>query len=213
MKKSAAQLAGVTSEEVLPRDWSCVSARATAVRVPCRLQESVTCGLVSLMMAADALLPGHGKSCAGLLALAVARGFSKSGEMFSCAHLAHLAREYWDGAMRAEVASDWGAEDVHGAARRGHLLLVPYDCSPNFSPGLFGGERAHWCVVAGAEDEQTAVCVQPKSKRVGLWSIADLIASNRGLAACRVRQEQGLAVPDDLEPLRGRMVLLMQLNT
>ncbi len=208
MKKSAAQLAGVTSEEVLPRDWSCLPPGAVALRVPCRLQESVTCGLVSLLMAADTLLPGHGKSCAGLLQLAVARGFSTSGEMFSCAHLAALAQEHWDGALEAAVAEEWSPATAQEAARLGRLLLVPYDCSANFEPGQFGGERAHWCVVAGTQGEGTAVCVQPKSRRVGLWSIEKLLLSNRGLATCRVRQEQGLAVPDDLEALRGKGVLL-----
>jgi hypothetical protein len=208
MKKSAAQLAGVTSEDVLPRDWTCVAPNATVVRVPCRLQESVTCGLVSLLIVADGLLPGHGKSCAGLLELAVARGFSKSGEMFSCALLAALAVEYWDETLRAEVVADWNADTALDSARNGRLMLVPYDCSTNFEPGCFGGEKAHWCVVAGTQGEETAVCVQPKSRRVGLWSLSSLLESNRNLLTCRVRQKQGLAVPDDLEALRGKAVVL-----
>ena len=31
----------------------------------------------------------------------------------------------------------------------GSLMLVPYDCTPNHSPGLAGGQKAHWALVTG----------------------------------------------------------------
>ncbi len=208
MKKSAAELAGVTSEVVLSRDWTCVPPGSVFVRVSCRLQDSVTCGPVSLMMAADALLPGHGKSCAGLIEQAVVGGLSRQGELFSCDAMALLARTYWGGQLGARVLSDWSKEDVKMAAQEGSVLLVPYDCSSNFEPDLFGGERAHWCVVAGVADEHTVICCQPKSKRVGQWRVSDLAASNANLVACVNKQQQGLLVPDSLDSLRAMAVLV-----
>jgi hypothetical protein len=219
--KSAAALAGVDSETVLARDWSCVERGGPHVlvyRVPCRLQESVTCGPVCLMMAADALDQHHGKSCDGLVKLAIERRFSRKGEMFSCSALALLAEEYFG--FCATVVDEW---DESLLARRleqdSVLALVPYDCANNFEPALHDGERAHWAVVAGFErndqDRETIdrfFCVQPKSKRVGIWSARDLVLSNRNLKSCRNKQQQDLLVPDDLEELRGKMVILMKQN-
>lgn len=212
--RSAAQLAGVTSESVLERDWSLGKNASVLHQVPCRLQESVTCGPVCLMMAADGLLGLHGKSCSGLVELAVQKGFSKKGEMFSCAHLAELAREYFG--LHAEVVSDWDelqlAKRLKQEAKT--LVLVPYDCASNFEPGLFDGEKAHWAVVIGLEETpegvSSFVCVQPKSKRIGIWSAKDLVASNKNLKSCKNKQMQDLVVPDDLSELRGKIVVLLQ---
>jgi hypothetical protein len=208
--KSAAQLAGVTSESVLERDWSCIQGLNILHRVPCRLQESVTCGPVCLMMAADALLDGgHGKSLSGLVELAVKRGFSKKGEMFSCAHMAELAREYFE-QLESEVVSDWDESNLAKRLKQCNgLALVPYDCASNFEPAMFEGEKAHWAVVVGFDDAASSVvCVQPKSKRVGVWSAKDLVASNRNLQSCKNKQMQNLVVPDDLGELRGKIVIL-----
>ncbi len=212
--KSAAQLAGVDSETILERDWSLFP--DISIKVPCRLQESVTCGLVCLMMAADALLGKHQKTCDGLLKLAVERGFSKKGEMFSCVSLASLATDYF--ALECDVWKDW---DEQGLAKRlklgKSLALVPYDCANNFEPALYEGEKAHWAVVAGFQEGADGsidrfVCVQPKSKRVGIWSAKDLLASNRNLQSCKNKQMQDLIVPEDLHELRGQIVILTVRN-
>jgi hypothetical protein len=61
-KRSAAQLAGVTSEHVFERNVEDVENQLGYLKapphfffhlVPSRLQDSVTCGLVALCMAAD----------------------------------------------------------------------------------------------------------------------------------------------------------------
>lgn len=61
--------------------------------MPSRLQESVTCGPVSLLMAADALLGQHGVLCDALVEAAVQRGFSTRGEMFDSHQMALLAHQ------------------------------------------------------------------------------------------------------------------------
>jgi hypothetical protein len=132
------------------------------------------------------------------------------GEMFSCVNLASLAREFFD--LECEVVSDWDEDHLAKRMKQEQVLaLVPYDCENNFEPGLFEGEKAHWAVVAGFEERAEGlmlVCVQPKSKRVGLWSAKDLVNSNRNLKSCKTRQSQGLLVPDDLSELRGKMLVL-----
>ena len=131
---------------------------------PCRLQEGPQCGLVALSLAA--LARGHrgevqevqevqGKQVEvqEVQELAVSRGFTKQGEMFSCRDMAALAEEVL-GVEEAspEVVGVERLEDsawLAAALAAGRLLLVPYDCAANHSPCLEGGRRAHWALVAG----------------------------------------------------------------
>lgn len=235
MKKSAAQLFGVTSEDIVARGnveqqiQRCghfVRARV----VPCRLQESVTCGLVALCSAADYLTPHHGLSCSGLLNEAKKRGFSQHGEMFNAHHLAHLARDYF--ALEAHVLDAWSMADITKHVSQGGLILVPYDCDQNHTPALFGGEKSHWCVVCGysvqcnqqnnkeekvvffspqeswpqeeGEGEVVVdfVCVQPKSKRMGLWSADMMMKSNDNLIKCDNKGHT------DLTNLKNKVILV-----
>ena len=82
--------------------------------------------------------------------LAVTRGFTLQGEMFSARDMALLAGELLAKECSVEPSSRlldtaWLLE-VLG---QGRLLLVPYDCAANHSPSLEGGSRAHWALVTG----------------------------------------------------------------
>ena len=113
------------------------------------LQEGPQCGLVALAMAAAAM----GEECEveHLVTLAREQGFTMRGEMFSVADMAELARQVLPnfevkvekGGRMAET--QWLVDGLLA----GSLLLVPYDCSADHSPGLWGGQKAHWCLVTG----------------------------------------------------------------
>lgn len=215
MKKSAAQLAGCTSNDVFARDVADVEKQLGHLcgkmyvnLVPSRLQETVTCGLVCLLCCADYLRPEHGKTSEELIAFAVERGYTREGEMFSCSNMEALAVDFFKLTARVEQW-DGHVEPLLRHLAEGALVMVPYDCSRNFEPGLFNGDKSHWGVVCGAlfVDSDGAellqvtspaaspslpvasaaqcshlVCLQPKSKRVAAWSPSSVAASNAQLA-------------------------------
>ena len=113
------------------------------------LQEGPQCGLVVLAMAACSM--GSNTTVTEVAAMARARGVTKRGEMFSVHYMAGLARELIPGCS-ASVQPVSRLLDTGWLVTRllaGCLLLVPYDCSANHSPGLLGGLAAHWCLVTG----------------------------------------------------------------
>ena len=85
-----------------------------------------------------------------LLETARSRGFSLQGEMFSVFSLASLARDLLEVEARVEPASllldtSWLLELLQS----GGLAVLPYDCQPDSSVCLAGGDRAHWGVITG----------------------------------------------------------------
>lgn len=113
------------------------------------LQEGPQCGLVVLAMAACSM--SSSTTVTEVVAMARARGVTKKGEMFSVHYMAGLARELIPGCsvsvqpVSRLLDTDW----LVARLLAGCLLLVPYDCSANHSPGLLGGLAAHWCLVTG----------------------------------------------------------------
>lgn len=281
--RSAASLQGATAETVFVRTAEQEASQLRhseqnwavfiASRLPCRLQEGVTCGLVSLCMAADVLSPSHALSVSGLVDQAKKCGFSKQGEMFDASQMAQLARDYFG--LQSVVLERWSCDALCAAVVSGKVALVAYDCAPNHEPTLCEGEKSHWCAVVGfvcplTEDalvEEEAlrkrrlqeipnanvddtdansvaplrvsewakrygpgvhrinilqdaaaaefgalrfVCVQPKSKRIGIWGCAELHASCNNLLHCHAREKEGdKIVPSDLrQTLAGRAVIL-----
>lgn len=224
--KSAAALAGVSTEHKLVRTadelqqhlapW--VSGRHCVVRaVPQRLQDSgwreeeqadgtrgltrraVNCGLVALLMAADALVPSHGCTAESLLAAARAQRFSEEGEMFDAQQMGVLAELCVAGLDARVTCEPWSGASVATHVAAGGLVLIPYDCDKNFGPARLEGEKAHWCVVVGyahpsaqgggiffapcaleasAAGVDELLCVQPKSRRVHVWKTSELQESN-----------------------------------
>ena len=113
------------------------------------LQEGPQCGLVVLAMAACSM--GSSTTVTEVVAMARARGVTKRGEMFSVHYMAGLARELIPGCSVSVQPVSRLLDTGWLVARllAGCLLLVPYDCSANHSPGLLGGLAAHWCLVTG----------------------------------------------------------------
>ena len=81
--------------------------------------------------------------------LAVKRGFSLQGEMFSAANMADLSQEVLGGGELMAITSLYDKDWLVNVLAEGRHLLVPYDCGANHSPCLEGGKRAHWALVVG----------------------------------------------------------------
>ncbi|XP_032246472.1 UPF0692 protein C19orf54 homolog isoform X1 [Phoca vitulina] len=119
--------------------------------LPSLIQEGPQCGLVALWMAGTLLAPPSGIPLERLVQMAVERGYTAQGEMFSVADMGKLA---WE-------ALGCQAEQLHGGlggpnrARvlqhlvSGHPMLIPYDEDFNHEPCQRKGHKAHWAVSTG----------------------------------------------------------------
>ncbi|KAJ8392172.1 hypothetical protein AAFF_G00079780 [Aldrovandia affinis] len=119
--------------------------------VPSLIQDGPQCGLVALWMAAQLLQPPVEVPMEQLVQMAIQRGYTTQGELFSAHHMALLAEEVCG--CRAERLSGG-----MGGANSGHILrhlsaglpvLIPYDEDFNHEPCLRSGHRAHWAVASG----------------------------------------------------------------
>jgi len=79
--------------------------------------------------------------------LAVKKGYSKQGEMFSVENMADLATTILD--AEAMIASTEAVCDMVDELLDGWLLLVPYDCAHNHHPAMLQGRKAHWALITG----------------------------------------------------------------
>ena len=82
--------------------------------------------------------------------LAIDKGYSKQGEMFSVSDMADLASTVLGTSAIISATSvlsdnEWVVEQLGG----GWLLLVPYDCAHNHHPAMEGGRKAHWALITG----------------------------------------------------------------
>ena len=127
--------------------WLCFSNPTSPI-----LQEGPQCGLVALTVAINAISKEQQKSVATVFELARERGFSNHGEMFSVDSMASLAEELVPEECKVSIVESTKLEETSwlvDALLDGCLMLVPYDCTPDHSPGLAGGEKAHWALVTG----------------------------------------------------------------
>ena len=117
------------------------------------LQDGPKCGMVSMTMAAEALLGENDKAQLGVedvFAAALKGGHSKKGELFSAAAVASLCRSLVP-SLEAEEITDLSSalSSPEAVARmffppRRRVLLVPYDVDKDQSPCLKRGTKAHW---------------------------------------------------------------------
>nr|XP_056702298.1 actin maturation protease [Euleptes europaea] len=120
--------------------------------VPSLIQEGPQCGLVALWMAGALLHLPKVLSLEEIVQVALERGYTAQGEMFSAADMARLAEEVFP--CRAELLSG-GLEGQNRHRLLQHLLaglplLIPYDEDSNHEPCLRRGYKAHWAVASGA---------------------------------------------------------------
>merc|ERR1719220_2546779 len=111
------------------------------------LQEGPQCGLVALSLAAATRslcsTPGE------IQDLAIKKGFSARGEMFSAADMSELSREVLGGGDLLSISSLLDNDWMVKIFTEGKQLLIPYDCAANHSSSLEGGRKAHWALVVG----------------------------------------------------------------
>ncbi|XP_015266103.1 PREDICTED: UPF0692 protein C19orf54 homolog isoform X2 [Gekko japonicus] len=103
-------------------------------------------------MAGALLHPPKAVSLEEVVQVALERGYTAQGEMFSASDVAKLAEEVFP--CQAELLSG-GLEGQNRERILQHLLaglplLIPYDEDSNHEPCLRRGYKAHWAVVSGA---------------------------------------------------------------
>lgn len=121
--------------------------------LPSLIQEGPQCGLVALWMAGTLLSTPDTDSVSleRLVQVAMERGYTAQGEMFSVADMAKLAQETLD--CQTELLSGGlggpNRDRVLQHLITGHPLLIPYDEDFNHEPCQKKGHKAHWAVSAG----------------------------------------------------------------
>ncbi|XP_059135565.1 actin maturation protease isoform X1 [Peromyscus eremicus] len=119
--------------------------------LPSLIQEGPQCGLVALWMAGTLLSTPDSVSLQRLVQVAMERGYTVQGEMFSVADMAKLAQETLD--CEAELlCGGLGGPNRDRVLQHlitGHPLLIPYDEDFNHEPCQKKGHKAHWAVSAG----------------------------------------------------------------
>ncbi|XP_039366185.1 UPF0692 protein C19orf54 homolog isoform X2 [Mauremys reevesii] len=110
-------------------------------------------------MAGSLLSLSQDVSLERIVQVALERGYTAQGEMFSAADMARLAEELFQ--CRAELLSGGLEGENRGKILR-HLtagcpLLLPYDEDSNHEPCRRRGYKAHWAVVSGQELAPPAV--------------------------------------------------------
>ena len=135
---------------------------------PARLQVGPQCGLVALSLAAAT----RGLTCTTeeVQELAIKRGFSSQGEMFSASDMADLSKEVLGGGELMAISSLLDKAWLVSVLAEGRHLLVPYDCGANHSPCLEGGKRAHWALVVGLACRPAAFCKGTPLDLASGWS-------------------------------------------
>lgn len=119
--------------------------------LPSLIQEGPQCGLVALWMAGTLLAPPSGTPLERLVQVAMERGYTVQGEMFSVADMGRLAQEAL-GCQAEVLCGGLGGPNRDHVLQHvvaGHPLLIPYDEDFNHEPCQRKGHKAHWAVSAG----------------------------------------------------------------
>ncbi|XP_011370613.1 UPF0692 protein C19orf54 homolog [Pteropus vampyrus] len=119
--------------------------------LPSLIQEGPQCGLVALWMAGTLLAPPSGTPLQRLVQMAMERGYTAQGEMFSVADMGRLAQEAL-GCQAELLCGGLGSPNRDRVLQHlvaGHPLLIPYDEDFNHEPCQRKGHKAHWAVSTG----------------------------------------------------------------
>ncbi|XP_077630061.1 actin maturation protease isoform X1 [Crocuta crocuta] len=119
--------------------------------LPSLIQEGPQCGLVALWMAGALLAPPSGIPLERLVQMAMDRGYTAQGEMFSVADMGKLAQEAL-GCSAELLCGGLGGPNRDRVLRHlvaGYPLLIPYDEDFNHEPCQRKGYKAHWAVSTG----------------------------------------------------------------
>ena len=113
-----------------------------------RLQDGPSCGLVGLRMAVESLGFTCTQSMNEILDVAKSLKYTNKGEMFLASNLASLGERLFP-EFEFTVQQFPSSRECIDLILDGCVLLVPYDCAGNHTPGLFKGSKAHWTVIKG----------------------------------------------------------------
>ncbi|XP_017658902.1 UPF0692 protein C19orf54 homolog isoform X2 [Nannospalax galili] len=119
--------------------------------LPSLIQEGPQCGLVALWMAGRLLLTSGSIPLERLVQVAMERGYTAQGEMFSAADMGRLAQETL-GCQTELLGGGLGGPNRDRVLQHlitGYPLLIPYDEDFNHEPCQRKGHKAHWAVSAG----------------------------------------------------------------
>ncbi|XP_067577323.1 actin maturation protease isoform X1 [Pseudorca crassidens] len=119
--------------------------------LPSLIQEGPQCGLVALWMAGTLLAPLSSTPLERLVQVAMERGYTAQGEMFSVTDMGRLAQEALGCQAEVLYGGLGGPNRDHVLQHlvAGHPLLIPYDEDFNHEPCQRKGHKAHWAVSAG----------------------------------------------------------------
>ncbi|XP_010983525.2 actin maturation protease isoform X2 [Camelus dromedarius] len=109
------------------------------------------CGLVALWMAGTLLAPHSDIPLERVVQVAMERGYTAQGEMFSVADMGRLAQEAL-GCQAEVLCGGLGGPNRDHVLQHlvaGHPLLIPYDEDFNHEPCQRKGHKAHWAVSTG----------------------------------------------------------------
>ncbi|XP_061452778.1 actin maturation protease isoform X2 [Rhineura floridana] len=119
--------------------------------VPSLIQEGPQCGLVALWMAGALLSLPKAISLERIVQVALERGYTAQGEMFSAANMSRLAEEVLP--CQTELLSGGLEGENYGRILQhlsaGFPVLIPYDEDSNHEPCLRNGYKAHWAIASG----------------------------------------------------------------
>lgn len=107
------------------------------------------CGLVALLMMSDSLKFPSNVNTIDLLNVAIDKGFSNKGEIFSVKWLSQIAKTFWDNLGTFDVLEKLPDEKklIKELSSSDVVYLIPYDCGKNFEPVFRDGHNAHWSLV------------------------------------------------------------------
>ncbi|XP_053695109.1 UPF0692 protein CG33108 [Sabethes cyaneus] len=153
------------------------------------LQMGPTCGLTALSM----LFEGS-PSTKNFLEMAVEKGYSNNGEMFSAKQLNDLLATALDDnrhlveytpVTHALVGGDMDDPNIRMQLRLGSMFIVPYDPDRDHTPTLNRGHKAHWALIVGylvdQFDDFYVFARHGKTRNLALWPLKDLARSNANL--------------------------------
>ncbi|XP_055642273.1 actin maturation protease-like [Toxorhynchites rutilus septentrionalis] len=128
------------------------------------------------------------------LEMAIAKGYSNNGEMFSAQQLNDLFSiglednrhlEEYKPVIHTLVGGSMDEPTVKIKLRLGSIFLVPYDPDRNHTPCLNRGHKAHWALITGylidQFDDYYVFARHAKTRNLALWSLRDLALSNANL--------------------------------
>lgn len=186
-------------------------------------QKGPTCGLVALSMCLEHFGVKVGADV--ILEKAKSMEITKQGEIYSAEYLASLTNQFLPNSSRSREMPN--AKEFTESIGEGKLILVAYDCGPNFQPVFAKGHSAHWLLACGFVEKQeesgfvetresiadpseiAIIGYQGKSLNLNVFPFNHIIASNAQLfeaGSKRDPQEYIIPDPNDLSELRNRVV-------